>query len=81
MDSSNDNDLESFMIGQEINLSQEEFQNGFDFDTPEEYLLYHSRIGSSIVVEKLLLLAKSDDIKLNINCKGMCFFTTPKLSC
>lgn len=44
--------------------------DGFDFDTAEEFLLYHSRVGNLTVVEKLLLLMKKQEIELNVNCKG-----------
>ncbi|XP_054157908.1 oxysterol-binding protein-related protein 1-like [Oppia nitens] len=44
--------------------------DGFDFDTPEEFLLYHSRTGNLKVVEKLILLAKKSEIDLDLNCKG-----------
>jgi hypothetical protein len=49
--------------------------DGFDFDTPEEFLLYHSRTGNLKVVEKLLLLMEKKEIELDINCKGLqkCF--------
>lgn len=43
----------------------------YDYDTAEEYLLHFSRTGKSELVFKLLRLADTKKIDLNINCKGL----------
>lgn len=64
-----DSDIDEEMAKDNNNL-QNETIDGFDFDTPEEFLLYHSRTGNLKVVEKLLLLMEKKEIELDINCKG-----------
>ena len=65
-----DSDIDEEMAKDNNNL-QNETIDGFDFDTPEEFLLYHSRTGNLKVVEKLILLAKKNEIELDLNCKGI----------
>ena len=65
-----DSDIDEEMARDNNNL-QNETIDGFDFDTPEEFLLYHSRAGNLKVVDKLILLAKKNEIELDVNCKGM----------
>ncbi|CAG2115434.1 unnamed protein product, partial [Medioppia subpectinata] len=64
-----DSDIDEEMAKDNNNL-QSETIDGFDFDTPEEFLLYHSRTGNLKVVEKLILLATKNEIELDLNCKG-----------
>lgn len=51
-------------------LTVQDIESGFDFETAEEYLLFHSRVGNLSVVEKLTEFKKSGEIELDINCKG-----------
>lgn len=53
-------------------LSLQDIEFGFDFDTAEEYLLYHARTGNVEVVEELLSFKLSGEIELDVNCKGEC---------
>ena len=65
-----DSEIDEEMAKDNNNL-QNETIDGFDFDTPEEFLLYHSRTGNLKVVEKLILLSKKNEIDLDLNCKGI----------
>ena len=51
-------------------LTVKDIESGFDFETAEEYLLFHSRVGNLAVVEKLIEFKKAGEIELDINCKG-----------
>jgi hypothetical protein len=65
-----DSDIDEEMAKDKNNPDNQSI-DGFDFDTPEEFLLYHSRTGNLKVVEKLLLLMDKKEIELDINCKGL----------
>ena len=65
-----DSEIDEEMAKDNNNL-QNETIDGFDFDTPEEFLLYHSRAGNLKVVDKLILLSKKNEIELDLNCKGI----------
>jgi len=64
-----DEDIDEQMAKDNNNFMNQSV-DGFDFDTPEEFLLYHSRTGNLKVVEKLLLLMEKKEIELDVNCKG-----------
>lgn len=64
-------------------LTVKDIESGFDFETAEEYLLFHSRVGNLSVVEKLIEFKKAGEIELDINCKGVynthCFSSSASL--
>lgn len=61
-----------FDVQEFLNIPEDEI---VDFDTPEEFLLHFSRIGQLSLVEKLLKLRQTNEINLNINCKGLFFIS------
>ena len=52
----------------ELSLIEDEIIS--DFETPEEYLLYYSRIGALDKLKKLFDLVDRENTSLNVNVKG-----------